>query len=151
PPVPRRPGLVYGGLPIGRRAPERGAGGTGPRRPDGRPGRQGRGARGRDDDGRRRRKPRCNAAPCMDATVPPRPLRPLNLAKSGQASRGHLMMRSKVRAAHVVMACCLVAAVPAGAPVADEDREAPRTMAEVLEAASPEEWRMPDPEDTVYL
>lgn len=61
------------------------------------------------------------------------------------------MMRGRIRTADVVTACCLVAAVSAGASAADEEREAPRTMAEVLEAASPGEWRTPAPEDTVYL
>ena len=50
------------------------------------------------------------------------------------------------RSAAVIAVAGLLAAMPATAGAAD-----PRTMAEVLAAAVPADWRSPDPEDTLYL
>jgi peptidylprolyl isomerase len=46
--------------------------------------------------------------------------------------------------------CCLLFATSAAA-IGRSDREAPPTVAQVLESAQPADWRRPDPADTLYL
>ncbi|MEJ2534074.1 MAG: peptidylprolyl isomerase [Gammaproteobacteria bacterium] len=49
------------------------------------------------------------------------------------------------------VACWLLVAAAVLPAAADDDTRTPTSMAEVLEASSPGEWRRPDPENTVYF
>ena len=49
------------------------------------------------------------------------------------------------------MACVLGPSVMAGALSAQDSPAAPRTIAQVMEAIQPDEWRTLDPENTVYI